>query len=104
MRVCPKCGYNDPIIWKNMPHQLYQEYTTFEDFEQEYPDLAPKLKLSPKLLLDSCNGYHLSKSGHVHRCPKYLCVNGKFYHGSSTLEKHRKPIPLNQRRLLVIER
>ena len=91
MRICPNCGYVDPPEWKNCRWQLYTEYMTFEDFEMLYPKLAIILKKFPKLITDNCNGYHLTKSGHVHRVPKYLCINGKFYHGGSTTEKPKDP-------------
>jgi len=91
MKVCPKCGFCDPPEWKNLHFQLYSEYMPFEDFEQLYPELAAKLKQNPKLVLDEYNGYHLTKAGYVHRAPKYLCINGKFYHGSSTTEKPKDP-------------
>ena len=91
MRVCPECGYVDPPEWKNTRWQLYTEYMTFEDFQTLYPNQAAALKENPKLVTDDVNGYHLTKSGHVHRVPKYLCINGKFYHGSSTTEKPKDP-------------
>ena len=103
MRVCPKCGYRDPLEWKNMPHQLYQEYMTFEEFRELYPKLATALLLEMKIrgtknvIFDESNGYHLSKAMYVHRCPKYLCKNGKFYHGSSTLEKPKHKDPLQKK-------
>ena len=80
-----------------MPHQLYQEYMMFEEFKEIYPELAADLLADKEIrgtknvIFDDHNGYHLSKAMYVHRCPKYLCINGKFYHGSSTLEKPKDP-------------
>ena len=99
MRVCPKCGFRDPLEWKNLRFRIYAEYMTFEDFQRVYPDLAALLKESPKILCDEHHCYHLTKSGHVHRVPKYLCIDGKFYHGSSTLEKPKDPF---QKKLFAV--
>jgi len=87
MKICPKCGFVDPPEWRNLHFQLYTEYMKLEDFEQLYPQLAAQLKANPYIIFDKYNAYHLTKAGYVHRVPKYLCSNGKWYHGSSTTEK-----------------
>ena len=91
MRVCPKCGYVDPLQWKNLPMRLYGEYMTFEEFKELYPTIAEQLRQNPKIVFNEYNAYHLSKAGYVHRCPKILCQNGRFYHESSTKEKPKDP-------------
>jgi len=37
MDRCPRCGYEEPPIWKNRMWQLYQEYTRIEELES-WPD------------------------------------------------------------------
>ena len=91
MRVCPECGYRDPLEWRNLRFRLYAEYISLDDFTQLYPELAAQLKENPKCVCDSAHCYHLTKSGHVHRVPAYLCINGKFYYGGNTLEKPKDP-------------
>ena len=95
MRVCPKCGHKDYLEWKNLPYQLYNEYMAWADFQNLYPKIASELELSPKFVNGKDgHGYHRIKKGHiVHRAPIELCINGKFYHGSSTMEKHKIKVP-----------
>lgn len=107
MRVCPKCGYHDPIEWKNLHFQLYHEYMTLEDFQQLYPKLAAELlqkqeKVGTKnIAFDEYNGYHLTKAGYVHRVPKELCLNDKWFHASSLYEKPKDPF---QKKLVVTKK
>lgn len=91
MKVCPKCGYRDPPEWRNLHFQLYTEYMEMEEFERLYPDLAERLKSNPYLVQDQHNAYHLTKAGYVHRVPNELIFNRKWYHGSNTTEKPKKP-------------
>lgn len=103
MRVCPKCGFKDPLEWKNLHFQLYHEYMALEDFQRIYPKLAKELLLQQKQLrtknitFDEGHAYHLTKKGYVHRVPKELCPNGKWFHASSLYEKPKDPF---QRKLL----
>jgi hypothetical protein len=107
MRQCPKCGYKDLLEWKNLPHQLYHEYMTWEDFKRLYPKLAEELErvVVAKQKGNMVNGqdghgYHLTrqrKHGRwVHRTLIELCLKGKWFSGSSVYEK---PKPPNQKRL-----
>lgn len=107
MRVCPKCGYKDYLEWKNLPHQLYHEYMTWEDFQRLYPNIAVELErlVAAKQkgnMIDGKDGhgYHLTrqtkKGRWVHRVPIEMCRNGKWFSGSSIYEKPKSP---NQRRL-----
>jgi len=91
MRTCPNCGFADPPQWKNVPFRLYGEYMTFAEFKELYPQIAEELVKNPKLVFDKYNGYHLTRAGYVHRVPKQFCVDGKFYHESSTHEKPKDP-------------
>ena len=103
IRVCPKCGYEDPLEWRNLPHQLFMEYMRFDDFERLYPELAAHLKENPKLIFDEFNAYHLTKKGFVHRLPKTHCLmkNGeaKWNWYSSCYCKPKDPF---QRKLLEV--
>lgn len=80
MRVCPKCGFKDPPEWRNLRFQLFTEYTEFESFNRLYPELAAALLENPKIVFDEHHAYHLTRSNHVHRLPKYMCFNGKWNH------------------------
>lgn len=97
MRTCPNCGFKDPLEWKNLHFQLYHEYMTLEDFKRIYPKLAAellrqqKLKKTKNILFDDFNAYHLTNAGYVHRVPRELCPNGKWFHASSLYEKPKDP-------------
>ena len=108
MRVCPKCGYKDFLEWKNLPHQLYHEYMTREDFQRLYQKIAEELLriVAAKQkgnVVDGKDGhaYHLTrltkKGQWVHRVPIELCPKGKWFSGSSIYEKPKSP---NQKKLL----
>ena len=103
MRTCPKCGFRDSLEWKNLHFQLYHEYMTLEDFRRLYPKLARELlkqqtEIGTKnIVYDDYNAYHLTKAGYVHRVPKELCPDGKWFHASSIYEKPKDPF---QQRLL----
>jgi len=105
MRVCPKCGFHDPPEWKNLHFQLYHEYITFEDFQQLYPTLAERLLEIQKaagtknIIFDEYTAYHLTKAGYVHRVPKELCPEGKWFHASNLYEKPKDPF---QKKLLEV--
>ena len=67
MRVCPKCKYMDSQIWRHAWHKRFTDVTRLEDVEREFPDLAEKIKATPKLYDDGLYLYHLSKRGYVVR-------------------------------------
>jgi len=37
MRFCPKCGYEDPVMWHSYRWITDIDYCRFEDFQEEYP-------------------------------------------------------------------
>lgn len=37
MRICPKCGYSDPPIWKVTRYRVHCDYARIEDFREYYP-------------------------------------------------------------------
>lgn len=104
MRVCPKCGYEDPLEWRNLPHQLFMEYMRIEDFRRLYPELAEQLHDNSVVLADH-NAYHLTRKGFVHRLPETHCLTKdgkpKWNWYSSCYEK---PKDRRQTRLLEVEK
>lgn len=65
MRICPKCGYEDPPQWKQSMH-FHEDYMPFTDFEMFYPKLAI-LVLKQKYVEDKPFVYHLTKGRNVLR-------------------------------------
>jgi hypothetical protein len=68
-RVCHKCGFTDPPIWKHQSHKRFTDYTHRDELKLWEPDLYARL-CSNKLINTVTVGayrYHLSKAGYVHR-------------------------------------
>jgi hypothetical protein len=47
MRVCPKCGFVDPPIWKQSAFHQNISFTEFGSLELEEPELSKRLAESP---------------------------------------------------------
>lgn len=72
MRVCPRCGFVDPQIWRQNRWVSDVSYTRFEDFQKEYPAFAD---LHPgEVRGDAHCYYYRGKKQHlyVYRWPKML--------------------------------
>ena len=68
MRVCPKCGYEDPPCWRNNPHTNYTQYCHLEELEVWDKALAEEIKKTRHDITKDGYIYHLTKtSNHVKR-------------------------------------
>jgi len=73
MKVCPKCGYRDPPIWRNTLRRLFAEHCHISDLEIWNPELAAALKEKRYLCIKGVK-YRLNKKGaYVHRIDAFLC-------------------------------
>ena len=76
MRVCPKCGFIDPPMWRGSIAHREIDFTRFDDLASEYPLLAQKVKEeqsqkgTKNFVEDAHYAYHLTKSGNVERQAK----------------------------------
>jgi hypothetical protein len=105
MRVCPKCGYRDPPIWRNTARRLYQEHCHITDLELWNPKLADILKNQKFVCINGVK-YKLNPKGtYVHRIDAHLCAYPRENDPRITepnKEKHKArvlPARANQRRL-----
>lgn len=92
MRTCPKCGYEDPICWRQNRWISDVSYSRIEDFQTEYPQFADIRPGETKS--DSCSYYYRGKRQilFVFRWPKVL--GPKYYPSTRHLfERHvpRRP-------------
>ena len=72
MRICPKCGYVDPPIWRNTKWCYYTEHCHVDELKVWEPQLAAMLKPGETVFISGVK-YHLTKSGlYVHRIPAHL--------------------------------
>ena len=71
MRVCPRCGYEDPEPWRNHPRQLYTQYCHLSELKLLDPKvwrlLREKLPGPSEVVIMDPFVYRVSKSSHVHR-------------------------------------
>ena len=99
MRVCPKCGHKDPILWRHKRFRLFTDYCHIQEMELFDSKFAEEIKKSIDL---SRNGYiyHLTKAGYIDRIHESDSADGKHWH-EPTYEKPRnfRYQPPNQRRL-----
>ena len=47
MKVCLSCGFRDNPYWRHSRFDYDADYMRFEDFMQEYPELAMVLRCKP---------------------------------------------------------
>jgi hypothetical protein len=66
MRVCPKCGYEEGLLWRNAPHTLWTQYCTLEELKDFEPDLY-EIIASKKHVIIANVIYHVTRSNHVQR-------------------------------------
>jgi len=74
MRDCPKCGYQEPPIWRNTLKRLYLQHCYIDDLEPWDPDLAAELRKNKFAVKDGVK-YALNKKGYVHKIDAFLCAN-----------------------------
>lgn len=73
MKTCPKCGFEDPPIWRNTLRQLFTEHCHINDLEIWNPELAAALKEKRYICINGTK-YKLNKKGsHVHRIAARYC-------------------------------
>ena len=101
MRVCPRCGFEDPPCWRQNRWVSDVSYCRIEDFQKEYPSLAD---IRPgETRSDAYNFYYRGKKQKlfVYRWPKIL---GPQYYSKTRhlFERHvpRHP-PLPGQKILV---
>lgn len=95
MKKCPKCGFEDPVCWRQNRWVSAVDYSRIEDFQIEYPDFA---EIRPgETRSDVCNYYYRGKKQklYVYRWPKVL---GPEYYPKTRhmFERHvprRPPLP-----------
>jgi hypothetical protein len=100
MRVCPKCGYADPVCWRQNRWCSSVDYTRIEDFQEEYPMFAD-IHFG-EVRSDAHNYYYRGKKQKlfVYRWPKFL--GPQYYPRTRHLfERHvpRAPPKLGQKTL-----
>jgi len=66
MRVCPKCGYVDPPIWRQSAFHQTISFTEISNIEYENPEIAIKLKENNRIS-DGVYAYKLTRFGRVER-------------------------------------
>ena len=62
LRVCPKCGFEDPPYWRHARFSYYIDSCRIDDFRIMKPKLAEKLKIGTTME-DEVYIYRLTKSG-----------------------------------------
>ena len=46
MRICPKCGFEDPYWWRPRNSRVYCEFTKSETLEYNNPEIVDVLELA----------------------------------------------------------
>jgi len=100
MRVCPKCGYKDLLIWRNNPHRLYTQYCKLHELETWNAELSKIIEEKRDVKI---NGYiyHINKAKVICRIHESDSIDGISFREPRT-EKHlmKKFLPENQTKLL----
>ena len=74
MRICPKCGYQEPLEWRHDFWHADKDYCRTEDFRCLQPDLAKALDAGHKVVIDEFYAYRKRGKGKlfVERIPRSL--------------------------------
>jgi len=107
--ICPQCGFKDSSIWRACSWLKYGVYTTFDELEVFYPQIAARLKEMEKTtkqgkvrLEDGYYVYRLTKNRFVLRMTKEIACE---YSSHGFTEKPRRYEKTKQKLLLeVIEK
>jgi len=101
MRECFKCGYKEPVIWRNKRFRLNTMYCHISDLVEWNEELASRIvnnsdvKIGPYI-------YHLTKAGYVDRIHEDDSRDGVSYlEPDQEKAKHRKYSNPNQTKLGV---
>ena len=109
MRVCPKCDYHEPPVWRNRFHRLYEQYCRIDELETWEPELAKEIAEKKYVFKDGIK-YRINKDNMVLRIDAFLCANPDPNNRSivePNKEKHLVKLigqPLNQTKLLEIQK
>lgn len=99
LKHCPKCGYQEPPIWRHTFRRLYTEHCYIDDLDPWDADLAAELRKKKFVVKDGVR-YALNKKGYVHRIDIFLCANPDPHSHSMNepvKEKHKARILGKQR-------
>jgi len=98
MKVCPKCGYEDPPYWKHSRHgwDRQTDYCRIEDIKNLEPALYEILTQKGECD-DGLYYYKLSKGGYVYRL---LSRDGKQAYNKHGYTEHPKGANLKQIKLI----
>jgi len=44
LKICPRCGFKDPDIWRHSRFDWNADYCRFDEFREEYPEIAMMLE------------------------------------------------------------
>jgi len=104
MRVCPKCGYEDPVIWHSYRWVTDLDYSRFTDFQQVYPQWKD---LQMGQIVEDEHDYYRrtserNKGYYVQRWSKIL---GKTYYKSRYFERFlsKRDFPDSRQRKLDLK-
>jgi hypothetical protein len=95
LRICPRCGFQDPLCWRQNRWVSCVDYCRIEDFQAEYSHLAD---IRPgETVSDATCYYYRGKKQHlfVYRWPKVLGP-GYYPRTRHLFERHvprRPPLP-----------
>ena len=101
MRICPKCGFEDPICWHSYRWVTDIDYTAFQEFLNYYPQFK-ELRIS-EIVDDEHFFYRRSnRKNHgyfVFRWPK---IFGEKYYNNRDYDRvqYARKVDQNQRKLL----
>ncbi len=60
MRVCPRCGFSDNLLWRNCLYKRDLVYMHIDDFKKEYPQLFEGVS-KEKYVVDGQFVYHKTR-------------------------------------------
>jgi len=107
MRVCPKCGYNDPPEWRHSKFSSWIDIIDVGSFKELEPKLYQKLIAGEKVVEDKFYYYRITKTkAKVHRkakidfCGDWVEKQEKAAHQNIDFRTYWKLADPNQRRLL----
>jgi len=60
MRVCPKCGFSDNLLWRNCLYKRDLVYMHIDDFKIEYSALFERV-MNEKFVVDGQFVYHKTR-------------------------------------------
>lgn len=89
MRICPKCGYQDPWYWRPRPWDPDDDYCYLNDFKEIETALFERLMRGEKIVSDKYYCYRLSGRGDAFVTRRALVV-WKQYGWRTPTEKSKR--------------